>query len=169
MNDRPSLTPEQCRAARGLLAMSQGDLCSLANVALKSMSDFENEKTAPYRKTLADIRAALEAAGVEFLDPDNGGPGVRLKNVVARLVRRQASSGTVVFFVDYAGDEIKCQFGTEILDDWDRTSYGKPALFEAAFDSHQNTIMVRAQAAIEAGRSDDGVVRLLPDDFPEIG
>ena len=80
MNQRPSLTPGQCRAARGLLRMKQGDLCARAGVAIMSMSDFESGKTRPYQQTLESIQAALEAAGVEFLDPDNnGGPGVRLR------------------------------------------------------------------------------------------
>ena len=79
MEQRPSLTSGQCRAARGLLGMKQRELCSLAGVALKSMSDFESGKTSPYQQTLERIRSALEAAGVEFLDPDNGGPGVRLR------------------------------------------------------------------------------------------
>lgn len=105
------------------------------------------------------------------MDSDNGGPGVRLKSVVARLVRRRADAfgRTMIFTVDYAGDEIECRFGLNILDDWDRTVHSKRAKFEAAFDSHQNTIMVRTQAAIEAGRIEEGVVQLLPDDFPEIG
>ena len=60
--------------------MKQGDLCARAGVAIMSMSDFESSKTRPYQQTLESIQAALEAAGVEFLDADNGGgPGVRLR------------------------------------------------------------------------------------------
>ncbi len=35
-------------------------------------------------KTIEKIRAALEKAGVEFLDEDGGGAGVRLKSVKAK-------------------------------------------------------------------------------------
>lgn len=33
-----------------------------------------------YDRTLADIRRALEDAGIVFIDENGGGPGVRLKN-----------------------------------------------------------------------------------------
>jgi hypothetical protein len=34
----------------------------------------------PRRATLDVIRRSLEAAGVEFIDENGGGPGVRLRN-----------------------------------------------------------------------------------------
>ncbi len=33
----------------------------------------------PYKRTLTDIRHALENAGIIFIDEDDEGPGVRLK------------------------------------------------------------------------------------------
>ncbi len=73
------ITPEQCRAARGLLGLSQEDLCKLAGVSRAPVADYEGGKTRPYASTLDKLRNALESAGVEFLPADNGGPGVRLK------------------------------------------------------------------------------------------
>ena len=71
------LTPEHCRAARGLLGWSQGDLERCAGVSRKTLADFEGGKRTPYDRTLADIRGALEAGGVIFIDGDE--PGVQLR------------------------------------------------------------------------------------------
>ena len=72
-----NITPEQCRAARGLLGISQMQLCELAGITHKPLVDFERGKTKPYASTLERICAALEAGGVEFTNGD--APGVRLK------------------------------------------------------------------------------------------
>ena len=69
--------------------MSQDDLCERANLGShKALADFEGRKSTPLKRTLADIRWALETAGVEFIDASNGSPEVRLKKTVARLVKR---------------------------------------------------------------------------------
>ncbi|MDI3307687.1 MAG: helix-turn-helix transcriptional regulator [Acetobacteraceae bacterium] len=73
------MTPAQCRAARALLNWSQDQLEAAAKVARKTIADFEREARQPYDRTLAAIRAALEAAGVEFIEENGGGPGVRLR------------------------------------------------------------------------------------------
>ena len=81
------MTPEQCRAARALLGWSQGTLEERSGVARKTIADFEGgKKKRPYQQTLESIRSALEAAGVEFQDPDNGGPGVRLQGLRKGLI-----------------------------------------------------------------------------------
>lgn len=48
-------------------------------MATKTLADFERGKRAPYDRTLDDIVAALEAAGVEFIPQNGGGAGVRLR------------------------------------------------------------------------------------------
>jgi transcriptional regulator with XRE-family HTH domain len=74
-----SITNEQCRAARALLGWSQADLATAAMVGQKTIADFERGARQLRPRTLADIRAALERAGVAFIDGNGGGPGVRLK------------------------------------------------------------------------------------------
>jgi transcriptional regulator with XRE-family HTH domain len=74
-----SFTPAQCRAARGLLSWSQSQLAEASRVAVKTVADFERESRTPYDRTLADIRAALESAGVIFVEENGEGPGVRLR------------------------------------------------------------------------------------------
>jgi len=76
-----SISPAQCRAARGLIGWSQDDLAAATSgdVAKRSLVRFEKGETVPQLRTLAAIRAALEAAGVIFIDQNGDGPGVRLK------------------------------------------------------------------------------------------
>jgi transcriptional regulator with XRE-family HTH domain len=72
------LTPEQCRAARGLLNWSQYDLEAKATVAQKTIANFELAKSALRDETSAKLKGALEKAGVEFIPENGGGAGVRL-------------------------------------------------------------------------------------------
>jgi len=41
--------------------------------------DFERGTRQPHRRTISDVRRALEEAGVTFIDGNGEGPGVRLK------------------------------------------------------------------------------------------
>jgi predicted transcriptional regulator len=73
------ITPEQCRAARGLLDWSQQDLAEKAAVGIVTVRQLEAGAHEPRRATLDVIKRALESAGVEFIDENGGGPGVRLR------------------------------------------------------------------------------------------
>ena len=46
---------------------------------MRTVARMEMEEGAPRRGTLSAIRAALEAAGVEFIPENGGGAGVRLR------------------------------------------------------------------------------------------
>jgi len=83
MSDKLTLLPSQSRAARALLEWSRGDLAQRSGVSLATLADFEAGKRQPYDRTLDDIRAALEAAGVEFIAENGGGAGVRLAKAKA--------------------------------------------------------------------------------------
>jgi transcriptional regulator with XRE-family HTH domain len=74
------LTPAQCRAARGLIDWSQMELAERAGVGIVTIRQLEAGSHAPRRATLDVVRRALEAAGVEFIEENGGGPGVRLRN-----------------------------------------------------------------------------------------
>ena len=72
--------PQQCRAARAILGWSQADLAEAALVGRRTLANFENGTKSINARTVRDIRAALETAGVIFLDADqDAGPGVRLR------------------------------------------------------------------------------------------
>lgn len=75
-----NFTAAQCRAARALLDWNQAELSERANVALSTVRRFENGAHQPIANNLAAIRAALESAGVIFIDQNGNGPGVRLRD-----------------------------------------------------------------------------------------
>ena len=72
-------SPAQCRAARGLIGWNQHELAEKAGVGIVTVHQLEAGLSRPRRATLDVIRRALEAAGVEFIDENGGGPGVRLR------------------------------------------------------------------------------------------
>lgn len=59
--------------------MTQAQLAEASNVSLRSIIHFEKGERTPVPNNLAAIRVALEAEGVEFIDENGGGPGVRLR------------------------------------------------------------------------------------------
>ena len=71
------MTPAQCRMARAGIGWGVRDLASAASVAGSTLVDFEAGRRHPHPRTLTAIRAALEAAGVEFTNGDS--PGVKLR------------------------------------------------------------------------------------------
>jgi predicted transcriptional regulator len=73
------ITPAQCRAARALLDWSQHDLATAAAVGLVTVHQLEAGTSRPRNATLEVVKRALEAAGVDFIDANGGGPGVRLR------------------------------------------------------------------------------------------
>jgi transcriptional regulator with XRE-family HTH domain len=77
------ITPAQCRAARGLLDWSQQDLAARAGIGIVTVRQFEAAVHQPRRATLEVVKRAFEAAGIEFIDANNGGAGVRLADARA--------------------------------------------------------------------------------------
>lgn len=72
------ITPEQSRAARGLLDWSQSTLASQSNLGESTIRDFEKGRRTPATNNLAAIKRALEDAGIIFIAENGEGPGVRL-------------------------------------------------------------------------------------------
>jgi PAS domain S-box-containing protein len=75
----PVLTGAQIRAARGIVNWSVRELAQAAAVSSSTIRRLEEMDGAPARaeEAHAPLRAALEQAGVEFLFPPTGKPGVR--------------------------------------------------------------------------------------------
>lgn len=74
------ITGTQIRAGRALVRLSAADLAERARVGVATVRRAELED-GEVRATAANahaIRAALEAAGVEFIEENGGGAGVRL-------------------------------------------------------------------------------------------
>jgi ribosome-binding protein aMBF1 (putative translation factor) len=79
--DIRSSSPDRnpCRAARGLKDWSPSKLATEARVGESTVRNFEAGRSVPVANNLAAMRSTLEAAGVEFLAENGGGPGVRLR------------------------------------------------------------------------------------------
>jgi transcriptional regulator with XRE-family HTH domain len=76
---RRMISSAQCRAARGLLDWSQQKLAERAKVGVVTVRQLEAGATEPRRATLDVLRRCFEAAGIEFIEENGGGPGVRLR------------------------------------------------------------------------------------------
>jgi transcriptional regulator with XRE-family HTH domain len=77
------ISAEQSKAARALIGWSRRQLAEASQVSERTLIDFERGARAPHRRTLFDLRRALEEAGVVFIDQGDGrGPGVRLKDPI---------------------------------------------------------------------------------------
>jgi transcriptional regulator with XRE-family HTH domain len=74
------LTSSQIRAARALLRWSAEDLArhSVLSVATIRRAELTEDETSMTAANDLAVRRALESAGVEFIDKNDGGPGVRL-------------------------------------------------------------------------------------------
>ena len=59
--------------------MTQSELAKLAELGLSTVVDFEKERRQVSIEAVKRIREALKLAGVEFIDENGGGPGVRLR------------------------------------------------------------------------------------------
>jgi hypothetical protein len=80
MKSRP-LTSAQIRAARALVRWRAQDLAREAAIGVATIrrAELAQESTAMTAANDLAARRALEAAGVEFIDENGGGPGVRLR------------------------------------------------------------------------------------------
>jgi hypothetical protein len=80
----PKVSIRQVKAARSLLAWSQKHLAEASGVSIPTLKRLEADdgELAGRPETVNAIRAALEAAGVEFTN--RGGPGVKLKTKAAQ-------------------------------------------------------------------------------------
>jgi transcriptional regulator with XRE-family HTH domain len=75
------LTSAQIRAGRSLIRWTADELAaaSVLSVATIRRAELKESETALTAANDLAIRRALETAGVEFIDENGGGPGVRLR------------------------------------------------------------------------------------------
>jgi predicted transcriptional regulator len=71
----------QIKAARALLGWSQDDLARAAELSIPTIKRLEafDGPLGGRDQTAEKIVTAIEAAGIEFIDENGGGPGVRLR------------------------------------------------------------------------------------------
>ena len=73
------MLPVQCRMARAALGLGVRELAAAAKVSIDTVTRFERGDELKER-TIEALQRVLEAAGIEFIDENGGGPGVRLRN-----------------------------------------------------------------------------------------
>ena len=74
------MSPAQLRGARGLIGWSQTELAATAGLSLVTVKRYETGRGARVSTDAVErLCRALEAAGVEFIAENGGGPGVRLR------------------------------------------------------------------------------------------
>jgi hypothetical protein len=76
-----ALTGAQIRSARALLKWSAQDLAARSFLGVNTIRRAEatDDATSLTTANALAIRRAIESAGVEFIDENGGGPGVRLR------------------------------------------------------------------------------------------
>jgi transcriptional regulator with XRE-family HTH domain len=72
------MLPVQSKMARAAVGWGVREVAAAARVSPDTVARFERGETLNHR-TLAAIREAFEAAGVEFIEQNGGGAGVRLR------------------------------------------------------------------------------------------
>jgi len=74
------MTNEQLRAARGLLGWSQSELAARAGLSLPTVKRLEGGFGPRVSdEARAKLQRAIEAAGIDFIDENGGGFGVRFR------------------------------------------------------------------------------------------
>jgi hypothetical protein len=75
------LTSAQIRAARALVRWRAQDLARESSVGVATIrrAELTDDETSMTAANDLAVRRALEAAGVEFIGENGGGPGVRLR------------------------------------------------------------------------------------------
>ena len=75
-------TGNQLKAARALIGIEQSKLAEKAGLNVNTIRNMEASEAGPIAGRAVNVRAvqkALEDQGILFIEPNGGGPGVRLK------------------------------------------------------------------------------------------
>jgi transcriptional regulator with XRE-family HTH domain len=75
------VTTRQIKAARALLAWSQAELADRSGISEPTVARLEavDGELGGRGETTQKIREAIEAAGIDFIEENGGGPGVRVR------------------------------------------------------------------------------------------
>lgn len=82
VQDQAVVTPAQLRAARGLLNWSVSEVQKRTGLAMNTIRKAESATgfMSVYQPNAELLKSTLEAAGVVFIEPDDLGAGVRLRD-----------------------------------------------------------------------------------------
>jgi transcriptional regulator with XRE-family HTH domain len=62
-----------------MMDMTQSQVAEAADLGLSTVVDFEKQRRQISPEAIAAIQQALERAGIQFIEQNGGGPGVRLR------------------------------------------------------------------------------------------
>jgi transcriptional regulator with XRE-family HTH domain len=79
-----AVTSAQVRMARAALNWTVRDLAEATGLHRNTVTNLEVGRYAGDPETLSNIKRVLEKAGVEFINENGGGPGVRLRDRVKK-------------------------------------------------------------------------------------
>lgn len=90
----PKVSIRQVKAARALLGWSQDQLALASEVSIPTIKRLESLEgpLAGRSQTVERICNALTSAGVEFIDENGGGPGVRLRRSESKRVKKDGGA-----------------------------------------------------------------------------
>jgi DNA-binding XRE family transcriptional regulator len=77
-----TVTSAQVRMARAALEWTVRDLAEATGLHRNTITNLEVGRYAGDPETLSNIKGVLEAAGIQFIDENGGGPGVRLRKLI---------------------------------------------------------------------------------------
>jgi transcriptional regulator with XRE-family HTH domain len=83
-----TVTSAQVRMARAALNWTVRDLADATGLHRNTVTNLEVGRYAGDPETLSNIKRVLEKAGVEFIDENGGGPGVRLRDRTQKKPRK---------------------------------------------------------------------------------
>ena len=83
-----AVTSAQVRMARAALNWTVRDLAEATGLHRNTITNIEVGRYVGDAATLTTIEAVLKHAGVEFIDENGGGPGVRLRKLQAAKKRK---------------------------------------------------------------------------------
>jgi DNA-binding XRE family transcriptional regulator len=101
---RRSIHPRQVRAARALLAMSQEELATTAQVGVATVKRFESGKAIRF-EIERSLRSALESKGIIVLEPASTIEGHRIGAGVA--IRAGAFAASLAAEASSQGDRVR--------------------------------------------------------------
>jgi transcriptional regulator with XRE-family HTH domain len=153
--EKMSFSPTQCRAARALLSWSQAELAQASQVATKTIADYERGNRTPYERTIADIRAALEEAGVQFTNGERPGVGLDLLRVRGRNAQLRARIDEALKLVDSSVSSKVISIRAEFF-----KSHEEPQSLLESFDRLRRQQQVLEAAGVEFTNGDQPGVRL---------
>ncbi len=96
MTDKITPSPRQVKAARALLAWTQGQLAKEAQIATSTLADFERGERTPVANNAEAITVALEKQGIRFT---NGGAVTGPSSGRAAAATAAVSSGQVLRWI----------------------------------------------------------------------